>query len=40
MTTNSDLVLKEVFDVDPMTWLWAKINSSTILKLKLLEFIN
>jgi len=40
MATNSELVLKEVYDVNPMIRSWAKISSSTILKLKLSKFIN
>jgi hypothetical protein len=40
MVTNRELVLKKVFDVNPMTRLWVKINYFTILKLNLLEFIK
>lgn len=37
---NIESILKKVSNVNPMTQLWAKINSSTIFKLKLLEFIK
>jgi len=40
MATNSELVLKKVFDVKPMTRLWVNISSFTILKLKLSKFIK
>ncbi len=40
MVTNRELILKMVFDVNPMTQLWVKINYFTIMKLKLLEFIK
>ncbi len=40
MFANSELVLKEVLDKNPVTQLWAKITSSPIFKIKLLEFIK
>ncbi len=40
MVANSEFVFKEVYDVNHMIRLWVKISSSTILKVKLFEFIN
>ncbi len=40
MFANSESVLKEVLGKNPVTQLWAKITSSPIFKIKLLEFIK
>jgi hypothetical protein len=37
---NIESIWKKVSNVNPMTRLWANISSSTIFKLKLLEFIK
>ncbi len=35
MIVNNELIMKENFDVNLVTWLWANIGSSSILKHKL-----
>jgi hypothetical protein len=40
MVANSELVLKEVLDKNPVIRFWAKITYSPIFKIKLLEFIK
>jgi len=40
MVANSESVLKEALDKNPVARLWAKITSSSIFKIKILEFIK
>ncbi len=40
MVINSELVLKEVSNKNSVTWLWVKITSFPILKIKLSKFIK
>jgi hypothetical protein len=35
MVANNELVLKDVLDKNLVTWLWVKITSFPILKIKL-----
>lgn len=37
MIVNNELIVKETFDVNLVTWLWANIGSSSILQHKLFK---
>jgi hypothetical protein len=38
MATNNELMLKEVLGKNPVNWLWAKITSFPIFKIKISKF--